>query len=153
MGIEPTTRPDHVAQLVEYWASIPKVLGSIPTVARHIFQACPVWIYTQSNITSIIFTRVVRVHNTNTEKIRNTNIATLNTEHCHANDVDVLHYESPLIIVPRNITFTASIKYALQEDFCFHMLYYFTVCNMDGFSDFVPRGGAENLGRIERLGA
>jgi hypothetical protein len=30
---------------------IPKVVGSIPTVARHIFQACPVWIYTQSNIT------------------------------------------------------------------------------------------------------
>jgi hypothetical protein len=24
-------------------------------VARHIFQACPVWIYTQSNITNIIF--------------------------------------------------------------------------------------------------
>jgi hypothetical protein len=23
-------------------------------VARHIFQACPVWIYTQSNITSMI---------------------------------------------------------------------------------------------------
>jgi hypothetical protein len=23
-------------------------------VARHIFQACPVWIYTQSNITNII---------------------------------------------------------------------------------------------------
>jgi hypothetical protein len=36
--------------------SIPKVVGSIPTVARHIFQACPVWIYTQSNITTIIFT-------------------------------------------------------------------------------------------------
>jgi hypothetical protein len=36
--------------------SIPKVVGSIPTVVRHIFQACPVWIYTQSNITSIIFT-------------------------------------------------------------------------------------------------
>jgi hypothetical protein len=35
------------------------------TVARHIFQACPVWIYTQSNITSIIFTWV---HYTNTEK-------------------------------------------------------------------------------------
>ena len=34
------------------WASIPKVVGLIPTVARHIFQACPVWIYTQrqSNI-------------------------------------------------------------------------------------------------------
>ena len=32
-------------------ASIPKVVGSNPTVARHIFQACPVWIYTQSNIT------------------------------------------------------------------------------------------------------
>jgi hypothetical protein len=23
-------------------------------VARHMFQACPVWIYTQSNITNII---------------------------------------------------------------------------------------------------
>jgi hypothetical protein len=23
-------------------------------VARHIFQTCPVWIYTQSNITSIL---------------------------------------------------------------------------------------------------
>jgi hypothetical protein len=33
-------------------------------VARHIFQACPVWI--QSNITNIIFTWV---HNTNTENI------------------------------------------------------------------------------------
>ena len=42
----------------QHWASIPKVVGSIPTVARHIFQACPVWIYTQSNITStcILFT-------------------------------------------------------------------------------------------------
>ena len=40
--------------------------GSIPIVVRHIFQACPVWIYTQSNITSIIFTWV---HYTNTEKI------------------------------------------------------------------------------------
>ena len=36
------------------WTSIPKVAGSIPTVVRHIFQARPVWIYTQSNITSII---------------------------------------------------------------------------------------------------
>ena len=35
--------------------SIPKVVavGSIPTVARHIFQAFPVWIYTQSNITNM----------------------------------------------------------------------------------------------------
>jgi hypothetical protein len=40
------------------WASIPKVVGAIPTVARHIFQACPVWIYTQSNITSIVFDNV-----------------------------------------------------------------------------------------------
>ena len=39
-----------------YWVSIPKVVGSIPTVAGHIFQARPVWIYTQSNITNIIFT-------------------------------------------------------------------------------------------------
>ena len=38
-------RPDRVAQLAEHWAGIPKVVGSIPTVARHIFQACPVWIY------------------------------------------------------------------------------------------------------------
>jgi hypothetical protein len=35
-------------------------------VVRHIFQACPVWIYTQGNITSIIF---IWVHYTNTEKI------------------------------------------------------------------------------------
>ena len=37
------------------------------TVVRHIFQACPVWIYTQKNITNIIFTWV---NNTNTEKKR-----------------------------------------------------------------------------------
>jgi hypothetical protein len=42
-----------------------QVVGSIPTVVRHIFQACPVWIYTQSDITSIIFTWV---QYTNTEK-------------------------------------------------------------------------------------
>ena len=47
------------------WAGIPKVVGLIPTVARHSFQACPVWIYTQSNITNIIFNWV---HNINTEK-------------------------------------------------------------------------------------
>jgi hypothetical protein len=35
--------------------SIPKVVGSIPTMAKHIFQACPVWIYTQSNITNNIW--------------------------------------------------------------------------------------------------
>jgi hypothetical protein len=40
----------------DHWASIPNVVGSIPTVVRHIFQASPVCIYTQSNITSIIFT-------------------------------------------------------------------------------------------------
>ena len=40
-----SNRPDRVAQLAEHWASIPKVVGSIPTVARHIVQACPVWIY------------------------------------------------------------------------------------------------------------
>ena len=39
-----------------YRAGLKNVVGSIPTVARHIFQACPVWIYTQSNITSILFT-------------------------------------------------------------------------------------------------
>ena len=50
-----SNRPDRVAQLAEHWASIPKVVGSIPTVVRHIFQACPVWIYTQSNITSTIY--------------------------------------------------------------------------------------------------
>ena len=31
-------RPDPVAQLAEHWASTPKVVGSIPTVARHIFK-------------------------------------------------------------------------------------------------------------------
>ena len=50
-----TSRSDRVAQLAEHWASIPKVVGSIPTVVRHIFQACPVWIYTQSNITRTRF--------------------------------------------------------------------------------------------------
>jgi hypothetical protein len=35
-------------------------------VARHICQACPVWIYTQGNITNIIFTWV---HITPTQKI------------------------------------------------------------------------------------
>ena len=64
--------PDHGGKrtynraLAEHWASIPKVVGSITTVVKHIFQACPVWIYTPSNITSIIFTSV---HYTNTEKI------------------------------------------------------------------------------------
>jgi hypothetical protein len=49
------------------WASIPKVVSSIPTVARHIFQACPVWIHIQRNTTNII---VTWIHNTNnTEKI------------------------------------------------------------------------------------
>ena len=33
-------------------------LGSIPTVAGHIFQARSVWIYIQSNITNITFTWV-----------------------------------------------------------------------------------------------
>ena len=46
-----SNRPDRIAQLAEHWASIPKVVGSIPTVAGHIFQARPVWIYIQSNIT------------------------------------------------------------------------------------------------------
>ena len=41
-----SNRPDRVAQLAEHWAGIPKVVGSIPTVAGHIFQARPVWIYT-----------------------------------------------------------------------------------------------------------
>jgi hypothetical protein len=40
--------------LEKYWASIPKVVGSIPTVT------CPVWIYTQRNITNIIFDDVTR---------------------------------------------------------------------------------------------
>ena len=48
-------RSVRVAQLAEPMASIPKVVGSIPTVARHIYKACPVWIYTQSNITSCLF--------------------------------------------------------------------------------------------------
>ena len=42
-----SNRPDRVVQLAEHWTSI-------PTVARHIFQACPVWIYTQSNIANKI---------------------------------------------------------------------------------------------------
>ena len=41
--------------MAEHWASIAKVVGSIPTVAKHSFQTCPVWIYTQSNITNITY--------------------------------------------------------------------------------------------------
>ena len=52
-------RPDRVAQLEEHWASTAKVVGSIHTLARHIFRAYPVWKYTQSNITSIIFSKIV----------------------------------------------------------------------------------------------
>jgi hypothetical protein len=38
-----------VCDVTKVVGSIPaKVVGSIPTVARHIFQACPMWIYTQS---------------------------------------------------------------------------------------------------------
>ena len=48
--------------LAEHWAGIPKVVGSIPTVVRHIFQACPVWIYTQSNITSINLSTVQKAY-------------------------------------------------------------------------------------------
>ena len=51
-----SNRPDRAAQLAEHWASIPKAVGSIPTVARHIFQAYPVWIYTQSNTTRVKLT-------------------------------------------------------------------------------------------------
>ena len=36
-----SNRPDRVAQLAEHWASIPKVVGSNPTVARHILQNLP----------------------------------------------------------------------------------------------------------------
>ena len=38
----------------DLWNTSPMVVGSIPTLARHIFQACPVWIHTQSNTTSIV---------------------------------------------------------------------------------------------------
>ena len=60
--------PDHggirTYDLWKNWARIPKVVGSNPTVVRHIFQACPVWIYTQSqsNITSIKCKEVKRVY-------------------------------------------------------------------------------------------
>ena len=33
-----TSPTDRVAHLAELWASVPKVVGSIPTVARHIFH-------------------------------------------------------------------------------------------------------------------
>ena len=41
------------ASPMESWGSIPKVERSNPTVARHIFQTCPVGIYTQSSNTYI----------------------------------------------------------------------------------------------------
>ena len=41
-----------LCQLSYAVAQLAEVVGSIPTVARHIFQAYPVWTYTESNITS-----------------------------------------------------------------------------------------------------
>ena len=38
-----SNRPDHEAQLAEHWASIPMVVGSIPSVVRHIV----LWCYTE----------------------------------------------------------------------------------------------------------
>jgi hypothetical protein len=49
-------------------------------MVRHVFQACSVWIYTQSNITSIIFTWV---HYTNTEKTHHLVYLTLIYNHSH----------------------------------------------------------------------
>jgi hypothetical protein len=48
-----TPKPGYLNLSIKGYRSrcIPKVVGSNPTVARHIFLACPVWIYTQSNIT------------------------------------------------------------------------------------------------------
>ena len=45
-----------VEQLAEHWASIPKVVGSIPTVVRHIFKLARCGYTAQSNITSIMMT-------------------------------------------------------------------------------------------------
>jgi hypothetical protein len=40
---------EYVGVMYSVVASNPKVVCSIPAVARHVFRACPVWIYTQSN--------------------------------------------------------------------------------------------------------
>ena len=39
----------NMPKVVGSFPTVPKVVGSFPTVARHIFQACPLWIYTQSS--------------------------------------------------------------------------------------------------------
>jgi hypothetical protein len=61
-----------VAQLAEHWTSIPKVAGSIPIFHRGQtnFSACPLWIYTHSNIKNIIFTWVHNIK-THTKKYHN----------------------------------------------------------------------------------
>ena len=43
-----SNRPDQVAELAEHWASIPKVVGLIPTVVSIFLQAARCWIETQS---------------------------------------------------------------------------------------------------------
>jgi hypothetical protein len=69
------------------------ILGSIPTVARHIFQAFRVWIYTQSNNTNIIFTSWI--HNTNTEKNHDCiYIEGLSSEISHITRTDLTAYSS-----------------------------------------------------------
>jgi hypothetical protein len=61
-----------VAQLAEHWTSIPKVAGSIPIFHRGQanFSACPLWIYTQSNIKNVIFSWVHNIK-THTKKYHN----------------------------------------------------------------------------------
>ena len=90
MGIEPST----------FGILGPKVVGSIPTVARHIFQACPVevWIHTQSNIANI--TMSIRMPN---------------------NDKDpVLRIERKLAIINEGGVFTKQIKLNMILSPCRH---------------------------------
>ena len=57
----------YVAQLAEHWTSIPKVAGSIPTVAKQAFQLarCGCTLRVTSNICHHIHPST---HNTNTKK-------------------------------------------------------------------------------------
>ena len=62
---------DVTLSVYPHWASLenmpdtvgiePRTFGILAHRVRHIFQACPVWIYTQSNITSIICTMFVNI--------------------------------------------------------------------------------------------
>ena len=49
----------HSNRLAEHWASIPKVVGSIPTLVRHIFSLPGVDLYSKQHQTQSKFLQII----------------------------------------------------------------------------------------------